>query len=267
MKWTHEAEEAIKKVPFFMRKRVRTRVEEEAKEAGQKMVSLAEVRAAQARFLTSMKSEIKGYQLETCFGPSGCPNRAAVSNSLLERIELLLKNEDLLGFLSQKVKGGLKFHHEFKISLADCPNACSQPQIKDIGIIGACTPRLTDETCTQCEACVAACQEDAIRLDPEKACPAFDYSRCLSCGRCAKVCPTGAIAEGKKGFRVQLGGKLGRHPQLARELSGIYSEDQVLAIIKDCLRIYKARNKQGERFGQILKPPDFNVLANRIENE
>ncbi len=30
MKWTPEAEKAVKKVPFFVRKRVRARVEKEA---------------------------------------------------------------------------------------------------------------------------------------------------------------------------------------------------------------------------------------------
>jgi hypothetical protein len=34
-----------------------------------------------------MASEIKGYQIETCFGPRGCPNRAAVSDQLLKDIE------------------------------------------------------------------------------------------------------------------------------------------------------------------------------------
>ncbi|MEJ2098326.1 MAG: hypothetical protein P8Y38_14725 [Deltaproteobacteria bacterium] len=137
MKWMPEAEEAIKKVPFFVRKRVRARVEKEAIEAGKQTVSLADVKATRARYLTSMSSEIKGYQIETCFGPSGCPNRAIISDHLVNQIESEVKKEDLLGFLKQSVKGDLKFHHEFRITLADCPNACSQPQIKDIGIIGA----------------------------------------------------------------------------------------------------------------------------------
>ena len=80
MKWTQDAEDAIKKVPFFVRKRVRARVEKEAAAEGKKVVSLAEVKATQKRYLTNMKSEIKGYQIETCFGPSGCPNRAANSS-------------------------------------------------------------------------------------------------------------------------------------------------------------------------------------------
>jgi len=80
-----------------------------------------------------------------------------------------------------------------------------------------------------------------------------------------KVCPTATIAEGAKGFRVQLGGKLGRHPQLAKELPGIYRETQVLQIVKDCLHFYKQTSKHGERFGQILTPADFEKIANRYK--
>ncbi len=266
MKWTPEADDTIKKVPFFVRKKVRARVEKEAREAGKTVITLADVKATQARYLGNMSSEIKGYQLDTCFGPSGCPNRAVVSDGLLQKIEGLLKAEDLLGFLKASVNGDLKFHHEFRITLADCPNACSQPQIKDIGIIGACTPQLTAEPCTLCEACLDACKEKAITLDSEKEGPQIDMDLCLYCGKCMQACPTGTIAEGRKGFRVQLGGKLGRHPQLAKELPGIYSEEQVLLIVKECLQFYKQTSKQGERFGQILTPADFDEIAERFQN-
>ena len=263
MKWTQDAEDAIKKVPFFVRKRVRARVEKEAIAEGKKVVSLTEVKATQTRYLTNMKSEIKGYQIETCFGPSGCPNRAVISDNLVERIESIVKNEDLLAFLEKTVKGDLKFHHEFRIALADCPNACSQPQIKDIGILGACAPAITDEACTLCEACVEACKEDAIRLDQEREVPVIDEIQCLYCGKCISACPTGTIVEGEKGYRIQLGGKLGRHPQLAKELPGIYDENQMLEIVQEILHFYKKNSKHGERFGQILTPADFDAFAAR----
>ena len=265
MKWTPEAEDAIKKVPFFVRKRVRARVEKEAEAAGNPVVSLADVKTTQARYLANMSSEIKGYQIETCFGPSGCPNRAMISDRLVEQIESEVQKEDLLGFLKQNVKGDLKFHHEFRITLADCPNACSQPQIKDIGIIGACAPWITDEPCSMCEACVEACREDAIVLDSEKQGPVIDDDLCVQCGKCIAVCPTGSLVEGQKGYRVQIGGKLGRHPQLAKELPGIYDENTVMKIIKDCLRFYKDNSKNGQRFGQILTPADFEAFAARYK--
>jgi dissimilatory sulfite reductase (desulfoviridin) alpha/beta subunit len=265
MKWSPEADDALKKVPFFVRKKVRARVEKEAREAGRQVVTLADVKATQARYLKNMSSEIKGYQLDTCFGPNGCPNRAAISDGLLQKIEALLKAQDLLGFLKTHVEGELKFHHEFRISLADCPNACSQPQIKDIGIIGACTPGLTDEPCTLCEACVQACKENAITLETAQESPQIDMDACLYCGKCIQACPTGTIDEGTKGYRVQLGGKLGRHPRLARELPGIFSEEQVLGIVTECLQFYKRNSKHGERFGEIFKSDDFRALAEKYK--
>jgi dissimilatory sulfite reductase (desulfoviridin) alpha/beta subunit len=263
MDWSIEAENAVKKVPFFVRKRVRARVEKEAREAGKSRISLADVKTTQARYLKGMASEIKGYQVDACFGPGGCPNRAVISDGLVEKVENVIRQAKLLDFLKTKVKGELKFHHEFRVTLSDCPNACSQPQIKDIGIVGACVPMVTDEECSRCEACVDACKEDAITLSTEDPCPQLDDARCLYCGQCMPVCPTGTLVEGTKGFRVQLGGKLGRHPRLAREMPGIYSEQQVLDIIKDCIKFYKEHSRHGERFSQILKSTDFDGIVKR----
>ena len=263
MKWTAEADTAIRKVPFFVRKKVRARVENETRQAGKNEVSLADVKATQARYLKNMSREIKGYQIDTCFGPGGCPNRASIGDALLEKIEGMLKAQDLLGFLKERVSGDLKFHHEFRVTLADCPNACSQPQIKDVGIIGACLPRLTIEECTRCEACVEACKEGAVALDGDDGPPAVDSQKCLACGQCMAVCPTGTLAEGKKGFRVLLGGKLGRHPRLARELPGIYSEEGVLEIVKDCIAFYKENSRGGERFAELLTVAAFDDICRR----
>ncbi|MBW1894334.1 MAG: 4Fe-4S dicluster domain-containing protein [Deltaproteobacteria bacterium] len=260
MKWSGEAENAIRKVPFFVRKKVRARVEKEAAAEGRKGVTTTEVNATRARFLSGMDSEIKGFQVDNCFGQSGCPNKAVSVELLLPKIEQLLEKEDILGFLRQNVKGDLKFHHEFRISLAECPNACSQPQIKDIGIIGSAKPKIADEPCSLCEACIEACREDAIIVDKEKEAPAIDFGLCLGCGKCIESCPTGTICEGEKGFRVQLGGKLGRHPKLASELAGTFSEDEVLKIVKQCISFYKKNSKAGKRFADIYKghkSPDF----------
>lgn len=264
MKWAAEAEAALKRVPFFVRKRVRTRVEKEAREAGRATVTLADLDAAKARYLAGMQSEVKGYQLDTCFGPSGCPHRAATSNGLTERLEATLKGEELLGFLRSRVAGQLKFHHEFRVTVADCPNACSQPQIKDVGIIGACTPVIMETPCSLCEACVSACDEHAIELDSDRGGPRIDTVHCLNCGECVTACPTGTLAAGRRGYRVQLGGRLGRHPALARELPCILSEDQAVEVLRECLHRYKARSRRGERFSHIFEDADLNDLVRRF---
>lgn len=261
MKWTEEAEAAIRKVPFFVRKKVRKRVEGEAGKAGKDQVTLAQVKNTQARFLSKMGSEIRGFQVETCFGSGGCPNRVHAGEGLLSKIETLLKEADLLSFLKQRVKGDLKFHHEFRVAIAECPNACSQPQIKGVGILAAMLPRVTDEPCTGCGACVTACKENAIELAGEPESPGIAFDRCLMCGHCIKACPSGTLMEGKRGYRVQLGGRLGRHPRLAMELPGLHTEEEVLAIVGNCIRFFKEKSHHGERFSHLLTEADVQQMV------
>ena len=253
MKWTSEAEGAVSNVPFFIRKRVKKRVEEEAERQGSLLVTLDHVQTCQQRFLQNMDQEVKGFQLEACFGPSGCPNAVAVDPDLVQKLEEKLEQRNLRSFLKEKVKGPLKLHHEFRVSLSTCPNACSRPQIVDFGIIGALRPRISDEPCTLCGACREACQEKAIALDETLNLPLIDPDRCLSCGQCLKVCPTGTLLEGGKGYRVLVGGKLGRHPQLGKELAGIHSEEELLETLDRTLDHYQKYNQKGERLGEVLK--------------
>ncbi len=260
MKWTAEAEHAIKKIPFFVRKSVRARVEKEAAEEGKSIITMAEVQATRNRFLTQMASEIKGFQLETCFGNSGCPNRIGDTQRLQQDIESLLQKEDILGFLKSRVgHHDLKFHHEFRVALAECPNACSQPQIRDIGIIGAASPMIVENKCTHCNQCIKVCRENAVAILPMMNAPAIENNLCVRCGLCIAACPTGAIATGQTGYRIVLGGKLGRRPRLAEELPGIFDETQVINTVKHCIHFYKQKNRLGERFGEILEKNPFFV--------
>ena len=264
MQWSAEAEAAVKKVPFFVRRKVRQRVEEEARQAGKQQVTLADVKATQKRYLSSMAAEIKGYQLDTCFGPSGCPNRTMPAETLVEDIERHLKSAELLEFLRRQVGERLKFHHEFRVTVAECPNACSQPQIKDVGIIGAQLPAVTSQPCSECDACIDACPDDAITMDSEKAVPVIDEGRCMACGICSRVCPTGTIENQLQGYKILLGGKLGRHPRLARDLPGVFSQSEVLAVLDACLAMYKEKSRGGRRFAELLTNADFDRIKEQF---
>ncbi|MFH1350521.1 MAG: 4Fe-4S dicluster domain-containing protein [Pseudomonadota bacterium] len=207
--------------------------------------------------LKKMGNEIRGYQLETCFGTGGCPNRAADSDGLFERMKDILNKADILAFLKKRVKSDLRHHHEFRTALSDCPNACSQPQIKDMGIIGAMEPVVTDEPCSLCQACAEACIEKAIIVGDTERFPLIDHERCMKCGKCITACPNGTLSVGRRGYRVLLGGKLGRHPRLAEELQGIYTEDQVVEILGECIGTYKENSRQGERFSELFHEPQI----------
>ncbi|HID98179.1 MAG TPA: 4Fe-4S dicluster domain-containing protein [Thermodesulfobacteriaceae bacterium] len=262
MKWTEEAENAIGKVPFFVRKIVRKKVEEEARQAEARTVTIRHVRTSQQRFLRNMEDEIQGYRVETCFGPQGCRNRAAADDDLADKIDKILASRNLKRFLRETIPGKIKMHHEFRISISDCPNACSRPQIVDLGLLGACRPEVTGEQCSECGACASACAEDAVSFPDisRSAVPVIDRAGCLQCGQCATVCPTGTIIHGKRGYRILVGGKLGRHPRLGMELPEIYSSSDVLDIVERCIDHFMLHNRQGERFGDILARTGMNFL-------
>jgi len=262
MNWSREADAAMSKVPFFVRKRVRKRVEEEAEKRGAGQVRIEHVKACQQRFLDSMEEETRGFGVESCFGPGGCPNRAVADQDMAGNITELLEAHHLKEFLKSKVNGPLKFHHEFKVVIADCPNACSRPQIVDIGLIGARRPAIMSEECGRCGSCVEVCEENAVTLadSQEKTTPSIDHERCLSCGQCVQACPTGTLAPSLQGYRIMVGGKLGRHPRLGIELPRVYSAQQALALIDRCVEHYKRLNREGERFGAVIERSGLGFL-------
>ena len=258
MKWSDRADNAIKKVPFFIRKKVKGKVEKYVEQKGKTCVELSDVNELKKQFLSphGMEKEIKGYEISTCFGSSGCANVANSCKDIAMDIEKIVIKENLLHFLKDSVKGDLKFHHEFRISFSDCPNACSRPQIVDIGIIGAVLPGLSEESCLLCNACVETCDEDAVYLSDGAENPFIGYDKCMMCGKCIKVCPSGTIKEKEKGFRVLLGGRLGRHPRLAMEIKGIKKYAEVLEIVKKSIKFYKKNSRNGRRFADILASYD-----------
>jgi len=196
--------------------------------------------------------EIKGWRVETCKGPKqGCANRAAPDNALAADIDGVFRSRDFGVGLRALVGGALRHRHEFTVAIADCPNACSRPQIADLGLIGAAEPRITNETCHQCMGCVHACREGAV-MHPGLL-PIIDPARCVRCGSCSRVCLSGTIQIGRRGWRILLGGRLGRHPRLATEIGGLYRREGVLAAAGSCAEFYLRHARGGERFGELLE--------------
>jgi len=264
MKWTGAAEEAVSKAPFFVRKRVKKKVEEEAVRQGAREVRIEHVEASRKRFLENMENEVKGFQVENCFGTGACPNRIQDDAELIGRIEKTLASKKLKSFLKDRVKGPLKLHHEFRVSVSGCPNACSRPQIVDVGIVGARRPVVIEEDCDRCSACVEACREGALFLTEDARAPVLNEDACLACGQCIEVCPTGALVESYSGYRVLVGGKLGRHPQLGIELEGVHPASGVLEILDGCLEAYMSHCREGERFGEVLNREGMGLLIEKL---
>ena len=205
-------------------------------------------------------NEIAGWRIETCKGPrEGCANRAAPDDALAADLDALFRARDFGAGLRALVGAKLKRRHEFTVAIADCPNACSRPQIADLGLIGAAEPVVTNDQCHQCMGCVHACREGAV--GHPGLLPMINYERCVRCGSCCRVCLSGTLQVGRRGWRILLGGKLGRHPRLGAEVAGIYSRDGVLAAAACCIDFYLRRAGSGERLGDLLQRVGDDELA------
>ena len=82
-----------------------------------------------------------------------------------------------------------------------CPRKVIVPVTYDTDIVIACsnrergayTRRFCDIGCVGCHMCEQQCEYDAIHVLSNLA--TIDYSKCVSCGRCAAVCPRGIISD------------------------------------------------------------------------
>ncbi len=194
------------------------------------------------------------FSVEYCRGFRGCP-RAALDGSALAR----LIEEKVTALGNEHSAGGdpeaALYHRKFRVSLSLCPNACSRPQIADFGVIGAALPGATGNTCTGCNVCTGVCREGAI--SPRFGVPVIDYSRCVSCGECARACPCGSIEIHSTGFRVLVGGRLGRHPRLARELGRLYTAEETAGLFERSARLFLEHCLEGRRFAELLDRYDL----------
>jgi len=250
MEWTKEAEELLKKVPFFVRKKVKREVEKFLSSQGKTKVTKEDLLYAKKVLLKKLSSAEKGYEVTGCFGES-CPNSIINSQKFIKEVEKLLEKENLTEFLIKKTKGDLKAHNKFKVGFADCPNACSQIYIMDIAIHAFLIPEILLEKCKLCKKCFKVCEEEAIFLKGKVL--EIDEEKCVGCGACVKACPENAIRVKFKGYKVYVGGKLGRHPRLASFLKVVKEEEELIETIKKIVEFYKKENEKGERLGTIIQ--------------
>lgn len=192
-------------------------------------------------------TESPGYKLEHC--RKHCVKSCQDWSELFDQLEQVLKDLDIPTHLTKRFQQ-VHYHHIPKIALAGCPNGCSQPQIRDIGISGYLTPKLTDNFCSGCQVCVNSCLENALTWENEEV--VLEPNLCLNCGDCIRACTTGRIAPGESGWVLHFGGRLGRHPQLARFASIEKNTADVIKRIQSILEDYLENALPAERLNQFL---------------
>jgi dissimilatory sulfite reductase (desulfoviridin) alpha/beta subunit len=291
LEWDKPATLLLEKAPPFVQKIVREKVETLARERGKTIVTEAEVVAARESFMgkpnpqrTPAKQpadneklsilrkypkyfDTEGnpvlYQVKSCRGAEvNCPflitDSGILSEKLRNRLEELLFTEKLI----DKVEGQILPHHTMKLAVSGCPNSCSMPQIKDFGV-HAVEPVSVDPDCAciECMKCVETCREDAITVKNEQV--TIDKEKCVHCGLCARVCPTGTIKAEEKKYRVMIGGKVGRHPRFAMDLLPQADESATLKALDVCVDIILS-SKTEHRFRTLIEQRGIEEIKKRI---
>ncbi len=193
------------------------------------------------------------YTVKVCRGSEGggkCRFALFVSGDFAAGIEKVIQATGWPEFIEKEMGDKMRTHHRIKVYASACPNGCSTPHVADIGLIRACVPAFDHEGCIGCGECAASCPDDALEVVDGRV--VINREACLVCGRCIEVCPVEVISCVRSGWRVLIGGRLGRHPRLGMELPGVYTSEEALLLIDKAIRLYMDNYEYGKRFGIIF---------------
>ena len=181
------------------------------------------------------------------------------SDALMARLRQAVEDSGWNRFVNQHTGGVIRRHDAFSVALAGCANACSNPHIADVGLVAVWRPETDKKLCAGSLACAdkgglapcaTSCPEGAVAMLGNK--PAIDSKICLDCGRCIKACPALALS-GPRGWRVYLGGRLGRRPRLAAPLPDLFPAADLPGVLAACLKLHMDHYRPGARFSDTVQ--------------
>jgi len=167
-----------------------------------------------------------------------------------------------MGELLDKKFFGEDMPVKIKFAVTGCPNSCAKPQENDLGVMGIRMPAVNTDACSGCATCTFMCPEKAIVLENEKIKILWD--KCNLCGACVGTCPSDLITEEWTGYKIIVGGKIGKHPKLGIELTNAKSPQEAVAIFRKIINWAKKNTKTGERLGICIDRVGFEKFKKEV---
>jgi dissimilatory sulfite reductase (desulfoviridin) alpha/beta subunit len=237
-----------------------------AKKEGNGKIILTSRKGVEIPWIKFEKAKSLSAELEMVGLPPGSCGRKVrtiMTCAGTDRCPFVLFNVDELCNKLNQLHYGKETPTKFKMSLAGCPNSCSNVFINDFGVIGAETPRLIEEKCIKCGSCARLCRGDAIELGADEV-PEIDFNKCIQCGWCIKNCPSKALESDKKGFNIIVGGKSGRVPELGTKVAELVSEDDLFELLERTLEYFRKYAEGRERLVTVIKRKGLKHLNREV---
>jgi dissimilatory sulfite reductase (desulfoviridin) alpha/beta subunit len=169
-----------------------------------------------------------------CHHLFNCPRDLVGTEQLADQLTQLVDATGVEKILLESVRGNVDPRSRLKIAVAGCTSCCNAPQVQDFGVMAKVRPEVTGTACEDgCTRCVDTCEDQAVTLPGGL--PVVDSKRCIDCGQCVRVCPTGALGVKKQGYEIFEGGRLGRDPRVGQVAKDWAAWDEVEARLKRVL--------------------------------
>src|SRR5699024_9475202 len=149
--------------------------------------------------------------------------------------------------------------------MGGCPNNCVKPDLNDLGIVGQRVPVPDLSKCRGCPHCQVetACPIKTAKLADGKL--HIDPTACNHCGRCKSKCPFGVTDTFIDGYKVYLGGRLGKRVAHGHPMDKIFtSEEEVLDLVERAILFYREEGVTGERFADTIDRLGFDYVQDKL---
>jgi len=173
-----------------------------------------------------------------------CPGEAICKWGIIE-------TKELAEYLDEKYYK-VETPHKFKMGVTGCPHNCAKASENDLSLMGGILPKWSSKGCIHCDLCVNICPTTAIYKENNKY--KLDLEKCINCSLCTASCPTSTWLVKAKGFKLLIGGTMGKIPRIASQLKElIVDREELNKLMEASLKYYQKHGRKKERFAQTIE--------------